>query len=112
MNSQRVSAVRLLFSACVFCLVSNSAFAQDTESASNTAGSTVTVGAGSSASDASDDDASKRVVCKQVTPLGTRFVKKTCKTVAEWDELRRMGGEAARTGTEQSRMIREAPPGG
>lgn len=112
MNSQWVKSVRLLFSGFVLCLASSVVTAQDAGPVSNTAASAAAIGADGAAADGTSEEASRRIICKQVTPLGTRFAKKTCKTVAEWDELRRLGSEAARTGTEQSRMIREAPSGG
>lgn len=53
-----------------------------------------------------------RMICRNAPPLGTRIAKKTCKTAAEWEELRKMGNEAARSGTERGRLIRDGEPGG
>lgn len=58
------------------------------------------------------DEDPNRMICRTAPPLGTRIAKKTCKTAAEWEELRKMGNEAARTGTERGRLIREGNPGG
>lgn len=57
---------------------------------------------------------SSKIICRQTAPIGTRIAKKTCKTAAAWDELRRMGSEAARDGAEQGRICADncAAPGG
>lgn len=112
MISQGIKPVRVSLAVLALLFVASAVSAQDVTSSSGTSVSSAAGGAAVATAPEAGDDASTRVVCKQTTPLGTRFAKKTCKTVAEWDELRRMGNEAARTGAEQSRMIREAPPGG
>lgn len=72
-----------------------------------------TTSAGASATEAAApaapaaDSPGQRIVCKQTAPIGTRIAKKTCKTVDDWNGLRGMANEAARTGAEQSRMIRD-----
>lgn len=57
---------------------------------------------------------SSKIICRQTAPIGTRIAKKTCKTAADWEEIRKMGSEAARTGTEQGRICGDncAAPGG
>ena len=34
-------------------------------------------------------DPSKKVVCRTITPTGTRFQRRLCLTQAEWDEMQR-----------------------
>jgi hypothetical protein len=69
--------------------------------------------ASSAKSEAAAQESSK-MICRQTAPIGTRIAKKTCKTAADWEEIRKMGSEAARTGTEQGRICGEncAAPGG
>lgn len=88
--------------------LSGAAFAQQTSTDTPPATAEVS----NEAPPAASDPNAKKMVCRQTSPIGSRIPKKTCKTVAEWDELRRMGSDAARTGTEQSRMIRQGEPGG
>ena len=43
-------------------------------------------GAGAAQAPKSDDDQSRRV-CREVTPTGSRFIKRECKTAAEWNKI-------------------------
>jgi uncharacterized iron-regulated membrane protein len=69
---------------------------------------------GSSAKSEAAAQESSKMICRQTAPIGTRIAKKTCKTAADWEEIRKMGSEAARTGTEQGRICGDncAAPGG
>lgn len=57
---------------------------------------------------------STKMICRQTAPIGTRIAKKTCKTEAQWEEIRRMGSDAAREGAEKGRVCGEncSAPGG
>lgn len=47
----------------------------------------------------------QRRVCKTVAPTGTRIAKRTCLTVAQWEEARKIAEEATENGQNSSRMI-------
>ncbi|MGA0098160.1 MAG: hypothetical protein ACO4AL_11810 [Steroidobacteraceae bacterium] len=44
----------------------------------------------------------QRRVCKTVAPTGTRIAKKTCLTVAQWEEARKVAQEATEKGQNSS----------
>ncbi|MFZ8887753.1 MAG: hypothetical protein ACO200_12910 [Steroidobacteraceae bacterium] len=46
----------------------------------------------------------ERRVCKSVVPTGTRLPKKTCLTVAQWDEARKIAQEATEKGQSSAQM--------
>lgn len=81
------------------------------EVSGNPAGATPAAAVGGSTAEA---EQSSKMICRQTSPIGTRIPKKTCKTAAQWEELRRMGSEAARKGEEQGRLCGEncSAPGG
>jgi hypothetical protein len=86
----------------------------DVSAAPAAASPTQTSSQGSSAKSEAAAQESSKMICRQTAPIGTRIAKKTCKTAADWEEIRKMGSEAARTGTEQGRICGEncAAPGG
>jgi len=62
--------------------------------------------AASGSSSAAEAEPTK-IICRQTPPIGTRIPKKTCKTAAQWEEIRRMGSDAAREGAEKGRICGE-----
>jgi hypothetical protein len=44
-------------------------------------------------------------ICKSIAPTGTRLAKKTCLTVAQWEEAQRIAREAAEKSQTSALMI-------
>ncbi len=56
--------------------------------------------------------ANQRRICKTVAPTGSRIAKRTCLTVAQWDEARKIAQEATERGQVSALMINMSGGGG
>lgn len=55
----------------------------------------------------------QRRVCKTVAPTGTRIAKRTCLTVAQWEEARKLAAESTEKAQNSALMLnRESGEGG
>jgi guanyl-specific ribonuclease Sa len=104
-----------VFLLLIAIFVSQSATAGQQESSNPVAASAATSSAAVTTSGEPTAPAeSTKMICRQTAPIGTRIAKKTCKTEAQWEEIRRMGSDAAREGAEKGRVCGEncSAPGG
>lgn len=56
--------------------------------------------------------ANQRRICKTVAPTGSRIAKRTCLTVAQWDEARKIAQEATEKGQTSALLINMSGGGG
>lgn len=56
--------------------------------------------------------ANQRRICKTVAPTGSRIARRTCLTVAQWEEARKIAQEATEKGQASALLINMSGGGG